>query len=550
MNGTPNTAGTGLAGRIADHARRTPDTAALLDAHGTLTYAELARQVAATASGLRAAGMSAGDTVMFAVRPGRDALVLGLAVMTAGAAVVVADPGAGAELDAARGRLVTERLTAPRWLAAESWLCALAARTTGRTLLRRLGLNLPALADPALRLLHTGPRLPGLPPDAIPAATLAHTTPAPASPGNAAPASPADTAPAGDPDRPALVVFTSGTTARPRAVVHSQATLLAGADLLGESLGLTTAPAPVVVHSEQLMMAFAFLAAGATWSTAPLPVRPKRFLRDLRRRRATHTFATPASLARLLDAGRLPDTLGTVLLGAAPVPPPILRRLREALPSARTAVIYGATEMLPIAVTGGEEKLGHAPHGDLAGHPLPGVTARLNDEGELLLRGPHLAIGYLGDGPIGELNTGDRARIDADGRIVLLGRTKDMLIRGSFNLYPGLYEPAIAALPGIAEAVIVGVPDPHTADEAVVLAVCPDGSLPQAELLRSLQRHLPRTIDHAALPDRIHFLPAIPRRGRTEKPDRERLRALVTKDLKATKATKTTKRTKATKETP
>ncbi|MEU8517163.1 class I adenylate-forming enzyme family protein [Kitasatospora sp. NPDC048722] len=518
MNGTPNTAGTGLAARIADHARRTPDAAALLDAHGTLTYAQLARHVAATASGLRAAGMSAGDTVMFAVRPGRDALVLGLAVMTVGAAVVVADPGAGAELDAARGRLVTERLAAPRWLAAESWLCALAARTTGRTLLRRLGLNLPAFADPTLRLLHTGPRLPGLPPDAIPAATLAHT--------------PADTAsaPAGDPDRPALVVFTSGTTARPRAVVHSQATLLAGADLLGESLGLTAAPAPVVVHSEQLMIAFAFLAAGATWSTAPLPVRPKRFLRDLRRRGATHTFATPASLARLLDAGHLPHTLGTVLLGAAPVPPPILRRLREALPSARVAVIYGATEMLPIAVTGGEEKLHHAPHGDLAGHPLPGVTARLNDEGELLLRGAHLAIGYLGDGPIDELNTGDRARIDAEGRIVLLGRTKDMLIRGSFNLYPGLYEPAIAALPGIAEAVIVGVPDPHTADEAVVLAVCPDGSLPEAELLRSLQRRLPRTIDHAALPDRIHCLPAIPRRGRTEKPDRGRLRELVMKE--------------------
>ncbi|MFJ9842414.1 class I adenylate-forming enzyme family protein [Kitasatospora sp. NPDC101155] len=522
MSGTPDRGVAGVVGRIAEHARRTPDAVALLDAHGALTYAELAQRIATTASGLRAVGMSAGDTVLFAVRPGRDALVLGLAVMTVGAAVVVADPGAGAELDAARGRLVAERLAAPRWLAAESWLCALSARKAGRTLLRRLGLNLPALSDPTLRLIHTGPRLPGVPANALSAATLARTapalTPAPAP------------APAGDPDRPALVVFTSGTTARPRAVVHSQATLLAGADLLGESLGLPAAPGPVVVHSEQLMIAFAFLAAGATWSAAPLPVRPKRFLRDLRRRRATHTFGTPAALARLLAAGQLPDTLGTVLLGAAPVPPPILRRLRTALPSARIAVIYGATEMLPIAVTEAEEKLDHAPHGDLAGHPLPGVTARLNEEGELLLRGAHLATGYLGDGPIGELNTGDRARIDADGRIVLLGRTKDMLIRGSFNLYPGLYEPAIAALPGIAEAVIVGVPDLVTADEAVVLAVRPDGAVPEPELLRSLSRELPRTIDHAALPDRIHCLAAIPRRGRTEKPDREQLRALVTKE--------------------
>ncbi|MFE6868992.1 class I adenylate-forming enzyme family protein [Kitasatospora sp. NPDC057692] len=518
MSSTPDPAGTGLAGRIADHARRTPDAPALLDAHGTLTYGELARRIAATASGLRSAGMGAGDTVLFAVRPGRDALVLGLAVMAVGAAVVVADPGAGAELDAARGRLVAESLAAPRWLAAESWLSALSARRAGRTLLRRLGLDLPALHDPTLRLVHTGPRLPGLPPHALSAAALARTASAPPS------------EPAGDPDRPALIVFTSGTTARPRGVVHSQGTLLAGADLLGESLGLPAARGPVVVHSEQLMMAFAFLAAGATWSAAPLPVRPKRFLRDLRRRRATHTFGTPAALSRLLAAGRLPDTLGTVLLGAAPVPPPILRRLRTALPSARIAVIYGATEMLPIAVTEAGEKLDHAPHGDLAGHPLPGVTARLNEEGELLLRGAHLAIGYVGDGAIGELNTGDRARIDAEGRIVLLGRTKDMLIRGSFNLYPGLYEPAIAALPGIAEAVIVGVPDPLTADEAVVLAVRPDGSVPEPELLRRLHRELPRTIDHAALPDRIHCLPAIPRRGRTEKPDREQLRALVARE--------------------
>ncbi|WP_051817858.1 class I adenylate-forming enzyme family protein [Kitasatospora sp. NRRL B-11411] len=507
-------AGTALAERIAEHARRTPDAVALVDTRGPLTYAELARRVAATARGLRGAGMRTGDTVLFAVRPGRDAAVLGLAVMTVGAVVVVADPGAGPELDAARGRLVGERLAAPAWLAAESWLAALAARRPGRALLHRFGLDLPALADPALRLVHTGPRLPGLPADSLAASSLSGSGPLPPA----------------DPDRPALVVFTSGTTARPRAVVHSQRTLLTGGDLLAASLGLPGAAEHVTVHSEQLMIAFAFLAAGTTWSVAPLPVRPARFLRDLRRRRATHTFGTPAALARLLDTGPLPDTLGTVLLGAAPVPPPVLRRLREALPAARITVVYGATEMLPIAVTDAGAKLAHAADGDLAGPPLPGVTARLGENGELLLTGPHLAIGYLGDGPLDELRTGDRARIDAQGRIVLVGRLKDMLIRGSFNLYPGLYEPAIDALPGIAEAVIVGVPDPQTADESVVLAVRPDGTLPEAALLRLLHRELPRTIDHAALPDLIRCVPEIPRRGRTEKPDRDRLRELLRND--------------------
>lgn len=516
-----NGLGSGLAGRIRDHARDTPDATALIDKHGGITYAELARRIESTANGLRAAGLAVGDTVLFAVRPGRDALVLGLAVTVVGAVVVVADPGAGAELDAARGRLLADQLAAPAWLAAESWLCALASRRIGNRLLRRAGLNLPALSDPALRLIFTGRRVPGLRPNSIAYNSLIRRSLVP-------PTVTATTA-RSDENRPALIVFTSGTTARPRAVVHSQATLLAGADLLGASLGLRAAsspPRPIVVHSEQLMIAFAFLAAGTTWSAAPLPVRPKKFVRDLRRRGATHTFGTPAAIARLLDTGDLPNTLTSVLLGAAPVPPPILRRLRAALPRARAKVIYGATEMLPIAVIDACDKVDYARPGDLAGHPLPGVWARLNPHGELLVQGAHLAIGYLGDGPIGELNTGDVARIDPDGQVVLLGRTKDMLIRGSFNLYPGLYEPAIAALSGVAEAVYVGVPDSQTADEQVVLAVVPDGSMPGPDLVRSLRRELPAVIDHAALPDRIVCVAAIPRRGRGDKPDRDALRGL------------------------
>ncbi|MFC6934522.1 hypothetical protein ACFQHO_32050 [Actinomadura yumaensis] len=94
-----------------------------------------------------------------------------------------------------------------------------------------------------------------------------------------------------------------------------------------------------------------------------------------------------------------------------------------------------------------------------------------------------------------------------------------MLIRGKFNLYPGLYEPAIAALDGVAEAAIVGVPDPETGDEQVVLAVVGDAA--------GLARRLPGVIDHDALPDRIVELPELPRSGRGRKLDRERLRALV-----------------------
>ncbi|WP_194909928.1 class I adenylate-forming enzyme family protein, partial [Catenulispora rubra] len=297
-----------------------------------------------------------------------------------------------------------------------------------------------------------------------------------------------------------------------------------------------------IVHTDQLMLGLPALAAGATWSLSGLPGKASRTLEHLRTRRATHLFGTPAEIARLLDAGPVPPTLRTVLLGAAPVPPPILRRLRQAAPDAQILAVYGTTEALPIAVATAEEKLDALGLGDLLGTPLPGVRASVagagsgetpgTAPGEIRIRSPHLAVGYLGDPePLAELATGDLGRLDPDGRLILLGRAKDMIITGSFNLYPGLYEPAIAALPGVADAAYVGIPDPATGDEHVVLAVVPEPGTDPDALTRRLHAELPRVIDTAARPARIAVVDTIPRRGRTEKPDRDALRTLLARSV-------------------
>ncbi|TMQ97460.1 acyl--CoA ligase [Actinomadura soli] len=501
-----------LVRRLLDQAARTPGAIALVSGDGTeLTYGELRRRVLAVRHGLLAAGLAPGDGVLFSVRPSPESLVLALGVVAAGGVVVFADPGAGPEMFSARLRLAR-----PRWSAAESMLYAGSRLRPVRAYARRRGLLLPNLADleipgeGPMRHIHVGRRLPGVPRDALSFQHLAD--------GDAP-----DLVSAIDPDAPAAVIFTSGTTADPCAVVHTQASLAAALDLFRTRMPLGPGD---VVHTDQLMLGLPALVAGARWSMPPLTGAPAGAARLMRERGATHTFCVPVHLGEILDASPdLPPTLRYVLLGAAPAPAAILRRAVAAAPSAEVLSVYAMTEILPVAIASAQEKLAHAARtapGDLLGAPLPGVGARLADDGELLLSGPNLCRGYLGAGPVSELPTGDLARLDG-GRLVLMGRKKDMLIRGKFNLYPGLYEPSIAALPGVAEAAIVGVPDAGTGDEEVVLAVVGPGDLPGR-----LRRSLPGVIDHDALPDRIVVLDELPRSGRTRKLDRDRLRELVT----------------------
>ena len=508
---------TDLVQAVLDAADRTPAAPALTARGRTWSYAELGRRIRSVAAGLRAEGLAHGDRVLFSVRPGPDAVVLALGVVGAGGTVVFADPGAGEALFRARAGLA-----APRWVAAES-LLYLASSGPLRPLARRRGLELAPYARlvPDARHIRAGGWLPGVPTGALSLARLAAST--------------RDGIVEGNPADQALVVFTSGTTDTPKAVVHTRGSL--GAGLADFAVGVGIRPG-LRVLTDQLMVGIPALIGGAHW-TMPAPgldpgARPESYLEHLGD--AELLFAAPATLDAILTAldarPELTPALETIVLGGAPVLPPLLRRAFERFPAARIRAVYGMTEILPVAIADGAEKLTAAADGDFVGRLVPSVTARL-DGGELVLSGPGLALGYLAElpaYPLAELRTGDLAALDGD-ELTLHGRAKDMFIRGTQNVYPGLYEPIIAGLPGVADAAMAGVPD-AIGDDRIVVAVVPADARPTEPttahpLVAEVTRRLPGLIDAGVLPDAVVAVPELPRAGRGRKLDRAALTELL-----------------------
>ncbi|MEV7026808.1 class I adenylate-forming enzyme family protein [Kitasatospora sp. NPDC093558] len=481
------------------HALRTdrPDRPAVL--HHTRTGAtrtairrgELADLADGYAAALHARGLAPGATVGVAVRPGPRALAVLLAAHRLGLRTAVLDPTAGPDVLAARLGLAR-----PDLILADA--AAQAVAGWARPLARRADLALPRLA--ALGPVATlGRRAPGCAPRLRPAT-------APLPPGRQ------------DGDGDAVIVFTSGTTARPRAVVHTRAGLAAGLDTVA---GLVAPrPGTTVLGGTFFVLAPA-LAAGAT---VALPARrPATLARQLARLAPAHTYLTPPQLRTALAAGA--RFTGRVWTGSAPADAALLRRVKQAGAEEAWSV-YALTELFPAAAVEEAEKSAHDTDGDLVGAPLPGVRTRLAADGELLLTGPGARHRYLGEEPDPWIRTGDRAALTPDGRIVLAGRLKDMVLRRAENIYPGLYEPALH-VPGVELALLVGVAD-GDGDERLVALVQPAPGADAQRVRAALAGPLDRM--GSARPDAVLF-GNVPLAGRSRKPDRAAASAYCAREL-------------------
>jgi o-succinylbenzoate---CoA ligase len=221
----------------------------------------------------------------------------------------------------------------------------------------------------------------------------------------------------------------------------------------------------------------------------------ERVRRALEGGEATLASLVPTMLVRLREAG-LADAprLRAVLLGGGPAPPELIDWARAAgLPVRLT---YGMTETASQVAT--------AEPGERAARPLPGVELRIAAGGEILVRGPMVARGALSRD--GWLHTGDRGRIDEAGRLQVEGRLGNLIVTGGENVAAEEVEQALLAHPAVADADVVGTPDPEWG-EAVSAFVVVSGAVDADELLAWCRKRLAAY----KVPKRIEQVSGLPR---------------------------------------
>jgi len=269
------------------------------------------------------------------------------------------------------------------------------------------------------------------------------------------------------------ILFTSGTTGRSKGAMSSHRSAIAVARAWAEHGGLTAGDRYLAVnpffHSFGLKAGIlACLLTGA--ALVPLPVFDAvAAMRVIEAERITVLPGAPTIYQTLLDHPERDrfdlTSLRLAVTGAASVPAALVERMSRELSFRVVLTAYGLTE----AVVATMCSPGDDPEtvARSCGRAAAGFTVRIAEDGEILLRGPNLMLGYLDDpaatadaiDPDGWLHTGDVGTLDAAGYLTITDRLKDMYICGGFNVYPAEVEQVLARLDGVAESAVVGVPD-------------------------------------------------------------------------------------------
>jgi len=326
----------------------------------------------------------------------------------------------------------------------------------------------------------------------------------------------------------AVILYTAGTTGRPKGVALSHGNLASNArsaaslyELDRDAWALSVLP---LSHSYGLTV----MNAGNILGTKSVLLRwftPDRVLETIERFRVQSMAGVPTMYVYLLNYPEA-DRFDTSSMrswgsGAAPLPLEIVQPFEKKF-GGRLMEGYGLTEASPVVSAhrlSGVRKLGSV------GQPIPGVEVAILDDadrplpvgepGEVCVRGPNVMLGYyrLPDETAktlrnGWLHTGDVGRVDEDGFLYIVERKKDLIIRGGFNIYPREVEEVLYAHPHIAEAAAIGMPDPLMGEEVVAFVALKSGATADADdVISFCQARLAKF----KCPKQVRFVAALPK---------------------------------------
>jgi fatty-acyl-CoA synthase len=341
-------------------------------------------------------------------------------------------------------------------------------------------------------------------------------------------------------DDPAVLMFTSGTTGRPKGVILTHGNIWWNCVNVDSRLDtrrgdVTYAAAPIFHVGALNSFVVRTLVRGGT-VVLRRAFEPRAFLDDLVAYRVNSFFAAPAMLTAV---ARVPGVfeadlshLRIIVVAGAPVPPFLIQQYAEHGLWLQQA--WGLTETAPFAthlpVERTLDKLGSA------GIPMPHTEIRVVDpatnepvspgtRGEVVVRGPNVTPGYWEDPEVtraafddeGWFHSGDIGYLDEDGYLFIVDRLKDMIISGGENVYPAEVERALADMPGLADVAIIGTPDRAWGETVVAVVSLAEGA---AVTLADVREYAAARLARYKLPRQLRVVATVPRNasGKLDKP--------------------------------
>jgi long-chain acyl-CoA synthetase len=331
-------------------------------------------------------------------------------------------------------------------------------------------------------------------------------------------------------DDTAVILYTSGTTGQPKGAELTHANLARNAEVVATDLLRLTA-ADVIFGGLPLFHSFgqtctlnAAVAAGACLTLVPR-FDPTQALQILAGQRATVFAGVPTMYGALL---RVPDgeahdmsALRVCVSGGAAMPVEVMRAFEEAF-GCIVLEGYGLSETSPVASFNHPDR--QRKPGTI-GTPIRGVEMRVVDEhgnevapggiGEIAIRGHNIMKGYWQRPeataeaiPDGWFRTGDMGCVDADGYFTIVDRKKDLIVRSGYNVYPREIEEVIYEHPAVAEAAVIGLPDPELGEEVGAAVTLKPGANVTADELRE---HVKGCVAAYKYPRRVWIVDALPK---------------------------------------